>query len=145
MAWATSESEAASDAESDIMKSRFHSGLFMTLTLNRLWKDCQDHCRAGVYHKWNADLDMLWGELGGDVKPNSEEEKQYLEFNKRLAEVGSLRPPIVKGFDMLPMDYSTRKAKQYEILMEKHLWLKRLQNFQGKGTAYKDGMEDDFD
>ena len=36
-------------------------------------------------------------------------------------------------------------AKQYLLLKEKSLFLRRLQNTQGKGTAYVSEQDDDFD
>jgi hypothetical protein len=40
---------------------------------------------------------------------------------------------------------SEKRAFQYRFLMEKSLFLRRLQNAQGKGTAYHSEDEDDFD
>lgn len=132
-----------------IKVSRYNSALFINLAISRLWKDATDHARSGQYHKWNSDLDMLWGELGGDLDEDTMQGKKlidkYNSITKELSDVGSLFPPSINGFESPPQDYYDKKAKQYSILLKKHLFLKHVQNAQGKGTAYKTGSEDDWD
>lgn len=144
MAWKNVSSEGEF-ADNEMKQSKFHSGMLLPLTLNRLWQDAQNHCRAGLFHKWNADLDMLWTILASDVEPQSQEEKDYEEFCRKLEETGDLRPPAPRGFDKIPEGTYGTKAKQFKILLAKHIWLGRLQNKQGKGTSYFDETEDDFD
>ena len=123
-------------------QSQFHAGMFLPISLNRLWNNAQDHCRAGLFHKWNYDLDMLWTIMAGDCGEGSEEELRYEKFCKELSAAGDLHPPTTKGFEKVPQEYHTRKAKQYAILLKKHIWLIRLQNKQGKGTKY---VDEDFE
>ena len=55
---------------------------------------------------------------------------------------GSLRTKIGKGFNKTD---NPNNALQYQLLLKKNLFLRRLQNKQGKGTAYENPDMDDFD
>ena len=77
------------------------------------------------YNQQNEELDCVWTELASDS--TEEDDKKFDEFMKQII---------------------TNKKKRnilYQILMRKEIWLRRLQNKQGKGTAYADMSEDDFD
>lgn len=141
MAWKNHTTEE--EFSDDMKQSKFHSGMLLPLTLNRLWQDAQNHCRAGLFHKWNADLDMLWAIFASDVKPDSPTEVEFQTFSQELEQTGDLRPPTTRGFEKVPSEAYQQKAKQFEILLRKHIWLGRLQNSQGKGTAYFDGDDEE--
>lgn len=123
--------------------SKYNSAELQNLILHGLWKQTHNYCQAGLYEKWNAVLDLIWGELAGDEKEESDAEKKYNDFAKDLANTGKLNNPAIEGFNNMEKSKET-KSKQYEILLKKQIWLKRLQNTQGKGTAYK-SMEDDWE
>ena len=125
--------------------SRFNAAALINLILSELWKDSYRHSRSGEFSKWNADLNCLWMELAGDVAPDSEEEKQYDTIEYELASAGSLIGKKLTGFKIISKDEMIRNAKQYRILMKKAVFLKRLQNKQGKGTAYQDSADDYMD
>ena len=125
--------------------SKINSGMLITLRLNDLWNDANRHKRNGEYLKWNGDLDSVWCELGGDVKPNGKEEKELEEINFKLAQIGSLiNWNNISSFKGISKEALNKKAKQYYMLMKKELFLRRLQNLQGKGTAYSED-DDDFE
>lgn len=125
--------------------SKINSAGLINLRINNLWVDANKHSRAGLYEKWNSDLDCIWDELSGDVpekKSKNEEEKtiyeKYFELNEGVSEKLSKLPNNSDPF----ADY-TKKQKQklvevYVTLRKKSEFLRRLQNTQGKGTAYKE-------
>jgi len=124
--------------------SRFNAAALINLILSDLWKDSYRHSRAGEFSKWNADLNCLWMELAGDIAPDSEEEKAYNKIEQELAEIGSLGKKA-EGFKIKTKEDMVNSSKQYRILMKKAVMLKRLQNKQGKGTAYQDSADDYMD
>lgn len=136
------------DFEQDLDDSRIskiNAASLINLTLKDLWEDFYRHLRNLAFSKANADLDCLWVEFGGEEKDGSE---TWKEFNKIDQEVSTNygKIPLVKGgFDKNIQNASPNFAKQYRLLLRKALFLKNLQNSQGKGTAYRDGAEDYMD
>jgi len=101
-------------------KSKYNSAVNQLLRLGNLWSVAQSAATKGKMMAWNWTLDAIWRELAGDVKPGSDEEKHY------------------ESFKVLIVKNKSNKGMLYSILEKKHLWLKRLENGQGKGTAYFD-------
>ncbi len=122
--------------------SKYNSGALINMRLNDLWQDAHRHKRKGKYSDWNGDLDAVWCELAGDVKEGSDKDKDFMKINLKLAEY----KPILNwdenaGFKKMNNDSLKKKSFQYFYLIKKEVFLRRLQNVQGKGTAY--GDEDD--
>lgn len=118
------------DSSVNELTSRFKDSLNQIYRIDRLWQDTHSHSRSGQLIKWNWDLDRVWCELAGDLKEDSKSDKEIIEkfnkFKKRIAAAKEIK-------DL------------YEALTEKELFLRRLQNQQGKGTAYMDADEDTFE
>ena len=125
--------------------SRYNSAELLNLSLHALWQEARNHARKGDYNAWKNDLDMLWGELGSDVDENSAEEKEFLKKDKDISDLSAFSSPVIKGFSKLNEEQVKKRIVLYHKLRDLHIWLKRLQNKTGKGTAYKDPDEDDFD
>ena len=149
--WVGRNNMAYESEESEMTKlSKFNSAALISLRLHNLWQDVNNHSRKGAYAMWNADLDRLWCELAADVIPTAKGEgdndkiiKAYEEIKKRV----KAHAPITNwktslGFEGIAEHQQASQAKQYEILIEKEIFLRRLQNKQGKGTAY---LEEDDD
>ncbi len=123
--------------------SKYNSGALINLRLNDLWQDAHRHKRQGKYSSWNGDLDAVWCELGGDVKEGGDKDK---DFNKLNVDLVKLSPIInwnnSEGFNKVNSTHRANKQKQYLELIKKELFLRRLQNIQGKGTAYGDDDDD---
>lgn len=127
--------------------SKINSAALVNITLTNLWNDNFRHFRLGKFLSANSDLDCIWTILGGEknIKGTSTE-KEYNKIEKRLSETGNVVDSIqTKGFNTISKDQLTRFSKQKDIILEKALFLRRLQNTQGKGTAYYDGSEEDMD
>ena len=125
--------------------SKINAAALINLIIADLWKDSYRHSRNAELSKWNADLNCLWVELAGDVEEDSDEEKAYLKLDGELASTGSLQKPKATGFKTASIEEAKTFTKQYKLLMKKALFLKRLQNKQGKGTAYYDDSDDYMD
>ncbi len=133
--------------------SKFSSGLNIIMRLDVLWKNCQDFKRRGNYSSWNDELDTIWLELArdlskkeyNDTKDNGKNVKGYKsiyeEFEGKLKEQLPFNDSLL-GFKKPDADIFKRRDEQYKILMEKQLYLARLENELDKGTTYEDEDED---
>lgn len=142
------QAEEGMDNDGASLTSKYNSAALINLTIAELWKDSYRHSRAGEFSKWNADLNCLWVELGGDLKEENKEDMEVIKhFDKietELAALGSLSKKKT-GFNIATNKDTIIYASQYKSLMNKALFLKRLQNKQGKGTAYEDDMDNYMD
>lgn len=127
--------------DSETMMSRINSAGLINSTLENIWKDSYNAMASGNYSLWNTKLDAIWAILGGDVKEDDEDEKKYNSINLKIYENGSLKSKIGSGFDEKT---NPNNAIQYQLLIKKALFLRRLQNKQGKGTAYENEDQDDW-
>lgn len=123
--------------------SKINSAGIINITIENLWRDSYSCMAKGDLVTWNRKLDAIWCILGGDVKAEDDGDKQFNKIELDLHNTGSLNHKIV-GFNKTDPNISGVIAKQYLILRKKSLFLRRLQNKQGKGTAYASDDEDDF-
>ena len=130
----------------DYKTSKINSGMLINLRLDLLLKDCHKHSRNANYSAWNSDLDRIWCELAADVDEGSEDEKKIEEINKKIGETGELKMSSKPaGFRNYGEKEILTHTKQYDLLNKKEIFLRRLMNKQGKGTAYDMGEADYMD
>lgn len=122
--------------------SKINAAGLINVTLENLWKDCYNAMASGDYYKWNIKLDAIWLILGGDENEDSPSDKIINELDLKIYSLGVLKSPKMKGFIESKNENSNH---HYVLLKKKSLFLRRLQNKQGKGTAYDDGDDDDFE
>jgi len=125
--------------------SKINSAALINLTLKNLWEDYYRHFRNLEFSKANADLDCLWVEFGGEEKEKSEVWEEFKKIDDEVANNYNILPKKKGGFDKHKESTSPNFAIQYKLLLKKALFLKNLQNAQGKGTAYKDSSDDYMD
>lgn len=133
------------DSESSYKISKYNGAVSQLFRLDELWQDAHRHSRTGNYNMWNADLDKVWSELAGDLKADGTEEKQYNNFTVLLNKTGYTPGIPLKGFSVPTKEDNINRAKYYGVLLQKEIWLRRLQNAQGKGTKHQDESEDDIE
>jgi hypothetical protein len=126
--------------------SKFSGGVNIQIRLNGLWIDSHAHSRSGLFYKWNSDLDRIWIELGGDLpdKEYPEYQNKFNEHDKKIADSGNFDDLITEEFCSVSKDKISKRNKQYKLLMEKELFLKRVEKHLGKGTSWDDEDTDDF-
>tara|TARA_R100001530_G_C4248211_1_gene137127 strand:- start:116 stop:532 length:417 start_codon:yes stop_codon:yes gene_type:complete len=129
----------------EVKISKINSAGLINLRMHNLWEDANKHKRTGEFSKWNGDLDAIWCELVGDVDEGKEDDENFKKLNEVLGKCGILMNWNVKqdGFSSVNQTILLSKAKQYQALLLKEAFLRRLQNTQGKGTAYAE--ESDWD
>ena len=127
--------------------SKINSAGLVNSALHNLWLDFFRHFRRGQYMSANSDLDCVWTILGGEKgMDGSTEEKNYFNMEKELSISGGLVDSVeVNGFDKIKSEHLNKLMKHKSLLLKKSLFLRRLQNEQGKGTAYYDGDDEDLD
>ena len=124
--------------------SKINAAGIINVTLENLWRDIFVAMAQGNLTLWNRKLDAIWGILGGDVKEGEVEDNDMEALNLKIYNTGSLNHKK-SGFQKLEGDESEKMALQYLLLNKKNLFLRRLQNKQGKGTAYAFEDRDDMD
>ena len=155
--------------EEETKVSKYNSGIAKLMRLNTLWIDVNNHSRQNQYAKWNEDLDRIWSELSADLKDYEEKEsnkgkerkridekgKKILYFNEEsakikqfdtdLANLGKFVDKEPEGFKLITEEMKKNRAKQYRILMDKEIYIRKLENQLGKGTAWEDEDEDSWE
>ena len=137
----------------EIKTSKFSSGISILVRIDLLWKDTHRHSRAGMFAKWNSDLDRIWLELARDLqsKEKKDEEKKdeftlkkeiFDQFDKELEKIGSFDDHSGDSFEPLIPEQISKRNKQYKLLMEKQLFLARLENELGKGTSWDESTDE---
>jgi len=114
------ESEESSDK-----KSKYNAAISQIYRLDNLFQKAEHYRNVGMLIKWNWVLDSIWIELASD------------------SDTKDIK--IFKKYIIIISKYRQKKDKLYQILITKEIWLRKLQNHQGKGTSYIDESEDDFD
>lgn len=145
--------------------SKFSSGINILQRVDFLWKNCSNFKREGRYSTWNEELDSVWLELARDLKPDeyydldfekkpiydSNPDKKvkvkgykskYDDFETELNKLMPFRDSGSSGFQKPDKEELEKRNKQYKLLMEKQLFLARLENELGKGTSWEEEEED---
>lgn len=128
--------------------SKYNSGIAQIYRLDNLWKDTHRHARALQFSLWNLDLDRVWCELAKDLEEQGKFPEKYTklsEFDNQLANLGPFIDSPPAGWQEMNETATQNRAKQYKILLEKELFLRRLENEVGKGTAWDDASADDWE
>lgn len=124
--------------------SRINAAGIINITIENLWRDVFLSMSKSDLVTWNRKLDSIWGILGGDQEEGDTVDKKMTEINRRIYQTGTLNHKKV-GFSKIDSSEAEKMALQYLLLNKKNLFLRRLQNKQGKGTAYQGDDEDDID
>jgi hypothetical protein len=128
----------------DEKQSRLNAAGLINSALENLWNGCYIAMANGNLVLWNRKLDSIWSILGGDQSKGDPTDLAMEKIDKKIYNTGSLNHKKA-GFKKLVDKENITISLQYLLLKEKSLFLRRLQNSQGKGTAYHSPDEDDFD
>lgn len=123
-------------------KSKFHGAFSQIYRLDKLQQSANNNSRNINYPAWNEDIDAVWRELAADTKPENWD--IYKKFNEILNLLGLYSIGEKLKLEN-PKLFSKIISLQKEILTKKDIFVRELQNKQGKGTAYEDSMDDYMD
>lgn len=124
--------------------SKYNAAFLINQSLEFLWRGVFTSIDNNDLWKWNRKLDAIWIILARDIEEGSEQEKKYNDIELEIRKTGSLVYKKV-GFSILSSEDLKKMSLQYQLLKKKSLFLGRLQNKQGKGTAYVQSLEDYMD
>lgn len=111
--------------------SKYNEAIFQLQRLNESWVNCYKNQRHGSLIAWKFELDNIWLELIADIdKKPVEEAKKVIKKNNELKS---------------NINKAKTRISLYNSIMARHEFLKILQDEAGKGGAYLDGTEDDFE
>lgn len=106
-------------------QSEYNEAISELKRLNELWTSCHVARKKGNLTLWNSNLDSIWVELSGDEDlTDGEDIKTYNLFNKMISK------------------HKNNKNNYYQILHKKNIFLRALQNRQGKGGKHKEDDDD---
>lgn len=127
--------------------SKYNSGVAIQIRLDLVWKDANDHSRKGDFTKWNNDLDVVWRELARDISTKDWDikKKELEKFDTDISNIGNAAVEPPKGFQKIDPKVWKKRDELYKLLVEKELFLKRLENELGKGTKFGDDEDFDFE
>lgn len=129
---------------SEILLSKYNSAADINQRVGRLWYTCNRLSITGQLEMWNAYLNAVWMEFAADT--NNKDKADYNEFDKELKEEEFFTNNKPKpGFTQSNDEEISKKTIYYNILKRKHIFLKEIEKKQGKGAAYRDEFEDDFE
>ncbi|MCK9429452.1 MAG: hypothetical protein M0R17_05570 [Candidatus Omnitrophica bacterium] len=130
--------------QEEVKKSKYNSAVSKEIRRSEVWKEANTHSRNGQFRKWNDDLDCIWRELCADTKNNFyAKETEFKEINQKIAKIGNIIDSKL-GFSPMTKKEIEDRQKHYELLMEKDVWLRKLENELGKGTILEEDDEDSF-
>ena len=137
-----SEYEETQDSEK---LSKYNSAIDQLRRIDEIYRHIIKNKRDSNFYLWNLNLDCIWSELVGDFEEKAPEEEKMISLNKKILEVSPLFSSAQTSFNKIPSDFITKKSQQYLALFEKEIFIRRVQNKLGKGTAWSSGDEDDFE
>jgi len=102
--------------------SKYNSAIAQLYRIDALWIKAHRSAIGGDLLGWNWVLDRIWCELAANVKDD-----KVKIFNDFVVEISD-----IKG----------KKDILYHVLLRKEIFLRKIQNDQGKGDAYADSIEE---
>jgi len=121
--------------ESSYKQAVFNSTVSILIRVDRLWKLAHQQCSHGQYEKWATTLDRLYIEFYADAKEIDIEEIRKLDV----------------GIKNIGFHYNVETGKLknipelYKAIFQKEMFLKKLEQKQGRGLGYEDDIEDYMD
>jgi len=137
MAWKDVNKEPTED-----QVSKINAAGLINITLENLFRDCYVAMSNYNYKLWMIKLDAIWTILGGDEERGSDADKYINNLDLKIYKLGDMSIPTNRTFNKKP---ASNSKEQYQLLKLKTIYLRRLQNKQGKGTSYLRDDDYDFD
>jgi len=137
MAWKDANKEPNED-----QVSKINAAGLINITLENLFRDCYVAMANYNYRLWMIKLDAIWTILGGDENRGSIPDNYINDLDLKIYELGDMSMPVNRTFNKKPI---SKSKDQYQLLKLKTIYLRRLQNKQGKGTSYLNNDDYDFD
>ena len=109
--------------------SKYNDASFSISRLHESWLRCNRYIRSGIFKKWKIELDTIWLELFPDVLRQTDS-KELIKKNVQSMKLVAL---------------SKNRNEMFFNLMERHQFLRQVQDASGKGGVYVDEDEEGFE
>ncbi len=127
--------------------SKYNSGLAQIYRIDELWKNAHKLRLAGRFMSWSSEMDGIWCELSRDLFQGDdfdEWDDKYQAIEKKLNDTGNFKDSKPNDFQGLDAKDIENRNKQYKLLIDKDILLRKLENHVGKGTDFENEYEDDM-
>lgn len=122
--------------------SKFNTAALINSRLHNDWVESLNCLKTGKFNRCDLILNNIWIELAGDLE-NKEYKEKEIELKNIDKEIGTLSDNDANsGFQESSKEEKQKRVKQYKKLVEKSLFLKRIEKLLGKGTSWVDEEED---
>lgn len=129
--------------------SKYNQAALQIQRLHNMWLEANKKRSSGDLEGWQWQLDAIWGELTGDAQrlggtkdfDKREENKYYSKYEKLD---GMIRRGILLLRTVEPggRGWLYLKNRLFDLLREKHDFLRTLEEMSGKGTKLEDNYDD---
>lgn len=120
------------NSEEDKQISKYNDANLSISRLNESWNLCKIYIRRGKFNSWKTELDNIWMELYPDVIRQDQGEN-LIKKNKLLM-ITIAKTILTK-----------QKNKIFFALMQRHCFLREVQDKAGKAGVYIDENEEGFE
>lgn len=114
--------------------SKYNEAINQLIRINNIWQQCCEYSSNGHLTKWKWKLEAAWRELSSSAKKLDEslgkDEKSWVKQKEEK--------------DTAIANVKTRE-ELYKALNDKEEFLRWLQDKAGKGSAYSDEDDNDFE
>jgi len=114
--------------QEEILKSKYNEAGNQLSRLNGIWLRCHFYRQKGNLFLWRINLDNAWAELAGNTK--------FIK-QKHITKC--------KSFRKLIFENSNNRINFFQVLLEFEIWLRQIQDEQGKGTKYENKSYGDYE
>lgn len=109
--------------------SKYNDAVFSIIRLNDSWNLCKHYMRNGNFLLWKTELDSIYLELIPDLRRQTNTEELVGQNNLLLKKIA----------------LSKKRHELFFNLMQRHSFLRRLQDISGKAGVYSDENEEGFE
>jgi hypothetical protein len=115
------------------LTSDFNEAKFQIYRLHILWVTCNNLSNEGKLQEWKWKLDTIWRELSPDA--------QYKDKNKEIPNTYFYKVELLNK----KIAETKEREELYNVLQEKEIFLRCLQDEVGKGSKKSSTEIEDFD
>jgi hypothetical protein len=134
--------------------SKYNSAVAQLYRLDTLWLQAHQYSQIGDFKRYRFTLDRVWIELASDTSKKQKETKS--KYENKLMEVNSIKIPFFKEGDIHSDEWDKKKKEikqaitkkknlQYQWLQRYEIFLRKVLNSQGKGSAYRNTSEESIE
>ena len=131
-------------------QSKYNSAMAQLYRLNDLWNKSHEFAIKGNYDAYKFTLDRAWVELAPDCSDKQvQTKKEYLlllnKISKTLRNIQLGKKPDKRLSPSMEKDERITRGRYYSALQRYEIFLRKILNSQGKGSAYRDVSSEEIE